>query len=554
MNDVSERDLKNILAAFDALDSGVAIYGPSFELRYVNDVSRRNFPEMYDALAAGDDMRAAIRKGIVGVNTEDAGGDVDQMTEFIAEKVTSCTALEMPTEDGRIVKAYHARMPDGGFVGLSADVTELRDRERELRHARREALAASEAKSEFLASMSHEIRTPLNGILGMAQVLSGRNLFGEEKEMIDAIVESSKSLMTVLNDVLDLSKIEAGKLDVTPVPDDLRHKVSRIGKFHRPIADEKGLYFRFVVDACVPHRLCFDPVRVRQCIDNLISNAIKFTDSGGVIVAVTSDPCPNEDGANIVKVHVSDTGMGIPPDVAEGLFQNFTQGDASTTRRFGGTGLGLSIARRLARMMDGDLTVVSKPGKGSVFTLTFMAQTAEPHRVSSTPAQSFERVDVSSANSSLRGRRALVVDDNAINRRVARLFLEPLGLIATEAANGEEALAALQNEPYDLVLLDIHMPVLDGPATLRRIRGSGAFWADIPVIALTADAMSGDREKYVSMGMDGYISKPIEERQFISAMTNALVGRTISGVPHADNETNSTVDGLFDSLSSTGTT
>ncbi|MEO0883746.1 MAG: ATP-binding protein, partial [Pseudomonadota bacterium] len=429
------------------------------------------------------------------------------------------------------------------------DISQLRQRERELKKARKAAEAASAAKSEFLASMSHEIRTPLNGILGMAQALRTRDLNRDEMDMVETILDSSRSLMTILNDILDLSKIEAGRLELSPVNVDFRHRISRIQRFFRPAAEDKGLYLKLVVDPRVPTDLILDTVRVRQCVSNLVSNAIKFTSKGGVIIAAKSERIETEENAHLVTVHVSDTGIGIAPEHRESLFESFTQADASTTRRFGGTGLGLSIARRLARMMGGDITVASKPGQGSVFTFTFKADAASGPPVairpeappainaralisdvfeSGSPSDLSTSVPTSGTNS-LRGLRVLIVDDNTVNRRVARLFVEPLGMIATEAAHGEEALQMLAAESFDMVLLDMHMPIMDGRETIKRIRASEESWSNIIVIALTADAMAGDREKCISFGMDGYVAKPVDQRELFSELLKVRASAAAGG-------------------------
>jgi len=439
--------------------------------------------------------------------------------------------------------------------------------------------------------MSHEIRTPLNGILGMAQALNARNLSVEEQDMVATILESSKSLMTILNDILDLSKIEAGKLELSLVSGDLRHKLSRLQKFFAPIAEEKGIYFKLVVDPGVPGTLVFDPVRMRQVVSNLISNALKFTSEGGIIVAVKSAEIPGKPDHHRLTLHVSDTGIGISKEQCEGLFNNFSQADSSTTRQFGGTGLGLAIARRLARMMGGDIKVRSQVGKGSVFTYTFDVEAGVqaarpqpqsyparlspvPEAVKQTPVKAAAPVpapkpdpvapkapepskqpaldiseleselDVASewidestrideddnnavdlverSNNSLRGLRVLIVDDNSVNRRVARLLIEPQGLIATEAENGLEALNMLASEHFDLVLLDMHMPVMDGREAIKKIRASSETWQHIPVIALTADAMSGDREKCLDLGMDGYVPKPVDQRELFMEVLDVM--------------------------------
>jgi CheY-like chemotaxis protein len=324
--------------------------------------------------------------------------------------------------------------------------------------------------------------------------------------------------MSILNDILDLSKIEAGKLEVTPVTGDLRHKLSRMIKLHAATAEEKGIKLQLFIDPSVPSRMKFDPVRVRQCVGNLVSNAIKFTEEGEVMVVVTCEP--TESGHTRVIVHVSDSGCGIPAEKMDRVFESFSQADGSTTRRFGGTGLGLPITRKLARMMGGDVTVVSEPDRGSVFTLKFEAEAGEVVHLHEAvlpkpAAPQTKQVGLS-------GRRALVVDDNGINRRVARTFLEHYGLVVSEAGDGNEALEALDYEPFDIVLMDIHMPGLDGAEAFKRLRNSASLNRVVPVIALTADSMRGDREKYLAKGFDGYVAKPIDERSLVTVIGQVL--------------------------------
>lgn len=405
------------------------------------------------------------------------------------------------------------------FITYVRDVREERRQAHELRDALNRAEQATRLKSEFLANMSHEIRTPLNGVLGMAQVLAHSQLTPGQQEQVSTILDSGKTLMSILNDILDLSKIEAGRLEVTPVVGDLRHKLSRMIKLHAATAEEKGLNLQLFIDPGVPSRLTFDPVRVRQCVGNLVSNAIKFTEKGDVMVVVTCEP--DGTGRHRIIVHVSDTGLGIPPEKLDSVFESFSQADGSTTRRFGGTGLGLPITRKLARMMDGDVTVVSEPGRGSVFTLKFVADShdlngLEDHVIAPIPATR------QAPKTGLGGRKALVVDDNGINRRVARTFLEHYGLEVGEAADGNEALEALDHEPFDIVLMDIHMPGLDGAEAFKRLRNSGSVNRVTPVIALTADSMRGDREKFLAKGFDGYVAKPIDERSLITAIGQVL--------------------------------
>jgi signal transduction histidine kinase/AmiR/NasT family two-component response regulator len=423
---------------------------------------------------------------------------------------------EVKTPDNRIVQITYRPMSDGRKVAISVDVTELRQRERDLKKAQEQAIAASNAKSSFLANMSHEIRTPLNGILGMAQVLEMSNLSDEQREQVVTILDSGRNLMSLLNDVLDLSKIEAGKIAIVKADTDLTHTLRRLHRLWKPKAEESGLEFYLSLDADLPQVLNFDAVRVRQCVSNLISNAIKFTHQGRVEVFVTARTL--KDGQYMVKVRVSDTGVGMDEDTMERLFRPFVQADDSTQRKYGGTGLGLSITRRLAELMGGEASVRSEIGRGSEFTFTFLAGEAAPqYRV----VNEGKSINEDEARSTLKNQnlRLLLVDDHPINRQVASLFLRPFNMRVVEATNGLEALAALERETFDVVCLDVHMPVMDGAQTIKNIRNSRHAWANIPVIALTADAMSGDKERYLAMGMDGYLSKPIAERDLITEIT-----------------------------------
>jgi len=404
------------------------------------------------------------------------------------------------------------------FITVLRDVRDERRKAHELRDALNRAEQATRLKSEFLANMSHEIRTPLNGVLGMAQVLAHSALTPVQAEQVSVILDSGNTLMVLLNDILDLSKIEAGRMEVSSVAGDLRHKLSGLFKLYEASAREKGVGVQLFVHPGVPSHLVFDPVRVRQCVGNLVSNAIKFTSEGEVMIVVTSEAIGG--AVHKVTIHVSDPGCGIAADKMDRVFETFAQEDGSTTRRFGGTGLGLSITRQLAQMMGGDVTAVSQAGKGSVFTLTFKATVATPSIAEG--GTNVVAARGSKARNGLTGCRALVVDDNAINRRVARSFLEIHGLQISEAADGNQALDVLTRDKFDIVLMDIHMPGLDGAEAFKRLRISASINRLTPVIALTADSMHGDREKFLAKGFDGYVSKPIDERSLVTAITETL--------------------------------
>jgi CheY-like chemotaxis protein len=324
-------------------------------------------------------------------------------------------------------------------------------------------------------------------------------------------------LLTLLNDVLDLSKIEAGKLEISPVSGDLLHTMNRVRQLFETQAEDKGLNLTVRPTPSFPAQLSYDPVRVRQCVSNLLSNALKFTSAGGVEVHISSRKETAD--CHMISVEVSDTGIGMSPSTQAKLFAAFTQADGATTRMFGGTGLGLAISRQLARLMGGDLTVESEVGRGSTFRLTFLAMEVASDAIAPTQSVAAAGFD---ATRSLRGVKVLLTDDNAINRQVIRLFLAPHGCEIAEASNGQEALDKLASRPFDLVLLDVHMPVMDGKEAIRHIRAATQAWRSMPVIALTADAMNGDRERYLALGMTDYLSKPVDQRELVAKMHTVL--------------------------------
>jgi signal transduction histidine kinase/CheY-like chemotaxis protein len=413
----------------------------------------------------------------------------------------------------------------GAFELFRAAITVAEERNRDLSSlARRlaaeteKANAASSAKSDFLATMSHEIRTPLNGVLGMAQALSLDGLNTAQREKLNVILNSGETLTALLNDILDLSKIEAGRMEIAPIDSDLAASLGHAISLFEPVAQEKNVVLAAVREGGGPDWLSYDRVRVHQCISNLVSNAVKFTERGRVdvrwSVAAAIPGAPHR-----VRISVSDTGIGMNEEALSRLFNAFSQADGSTTRRFGGTGLGLAITRKLARMMAGDVHVSSAPGRGSTFTLTFEAPAAKaPARTRRQRATAKEDTTPSAANRAL---RILLVDDNATNRQVAKLFLAHLRPEIVEAVNGLEALEKLAQQAFDLVLLDVHMPVMDGCETIRRIRAANEPWSALPVIALTADAMEGDRERFVAMGMTDYLAKPIDRRLLLAKVDAA---------------------------------
>ena len=409
------------------------------------------------------------------------------------------------------IEASLARIVAGGetlFTTIVRDLTERYETEVSLVEARERAEQANRAKSIFLANMSHELRTPLNGILGVAEALATSTSDSRQKEMVDLIATSARALEALLTDILDLARIEAGRLDIQNEPFDLGAMVRSVAALFAASAESKGLSFNLDLPDSAALTLSGDCMRLRQILNNLLSNAVKFTETGGVTLAVETD-CSG--GPCRVRFSVHDTGIGFVEEVGTRLFQPFEQSDSSITRRFGGTGLGLSICRRLVELMGGTIEARSVAGQGSTFSfeVTLAPATLEPVEAVETPEWTGRPL------------RVLLAEDHPVNRRVVELILEPVGIEVCSVENGELAVAEAATGSFDLILMDMQMPVMDGLEAVRCIRGreGEAGLPHVPICMLTANALPHFQAQALEAGADGFLTKPISAMALIQKIT-----------------------------------
>ncbi|OAN13619.1 hypothetical protein A3K86_13650 [Photobacterium jeanii] len=392
--------------------------------------------------------------------------------------------------------------------------------------ARQEALKAAEAKQQFLANMSHEIRTPMNGIIGAADLMRAGNMNGQQQEFLSIIRHSASSLMTIINDILDYSKIESSKIELESVPFDLKELTGYAHELVKPtLPDASRVDFRFAVDESVPAKLLGDPTRVQQILINLLGNAIKFTEQGYVHLQVTL--VQRDEHAVVLEFNVSDSGIGIPQDKLEHIFDKFSQADETTTRRFGGSGLGLTITRQLIELMGGHIQVMSEVGQGSEFivTLPFTVASWQPDVI----VEQFvvDKLDTVESDAPFVHQRCLLVEDNKINRVIATQLLTRAGFAIDVACDGLEAVEKAQHERFDVIYMDMQMPKLDGVEATKAIRAGQGKNAETPIIAMTANVMAADVARCREAGMQGHIGKPIAESDLYAVTIQAFEDKSV---------------------------
>ena len=444
------------------------------------------------------------------------GQDIGEQYQFIA-LAGSFAAIGMAgLMRGAITREVKARL---GAEALNRQIEqELSRTEAWRRRAHELALreqAANRAKTEFLATITHELRTPLNGVLGMAQAMEHGPLDAIQRSRLETIRGSGHALLGLINTVLDISKIEAGRLELSETVFDLRAFSKELGDLYKALAKEKGLKFSLTLEDGGTRWRLGDEARLRQVLSNLLSNALKFTEKGSVTARIVCN-------GDRMSCSVSDTGVGIAPDQAPRLFEKFVQADASTTRRFGGTGLGLAICKEIVSLMGGSIRFDSKPGEGSCFSFEAPLPIADPEEVSKGAGEASALNDAP-----LEDLRVLVADDNATNRLVIQTLLRQFGIECAMAEGGEDVLAAWGSERWDLILMDIHMPRMDGLTATRRIRSaeSSKGRERTPIVAITASVLSHETQAYLAAGRDDYIAKPIDLDQLLTVIERVLSGQ-----------------------------
>lgn len=398
---------------------------------------------------------------------------------------------------------------------IGRDITDRKRVAAELERARQAAEAGAHMKDQFLANMSHEIRTPLNGVIGLTALLLEGELKPDQREYLEMVKNSADSLMTLINDILDFSKIEAGKFQLDPIEFAFRDFLSDAIRVMQLRAAQKGIGLDMEVSPEIPEQLIGDTGRLRQVLMNLLGNAVKFTGQGGVMLSVAAESV--EPDAAVLHFAVKDTGIGVAPEQQTAIFDAFSQADGSTTRQYGGTGLGLAICSQLVTMMGGRIWVESRPGEGSCFHFTArfgLSGEGTPQRPAGVPPAVERAQPAEPGTASL---RILLAEDNAVNQRLVHGVLSRYGCAVTAVFNGVEVLKALESGQYDLVLMDVQMPELDGLETTARIRRNEAAQGKprIPIVAMTAHALKGDRERCLEAGMDDYLAKPVEPAELM---------------------------------------
>ena len=432
---------------------------------------------------------------------------------FASEKGTE----EEEEEEGKIFSLFLTPVKEAGYVNLYAtDITEKKRADLALNFAKEEAEAANKAKSQFLANMSHEIRTPMNAIMGFSDLLAEEELAEAQKEYVDILQTGCNNLMQIIGDILDFSKIEAGKLEVEMISCSLDEILSQTESLVQLKALEKSIDFKINTNKDVPEQIHTDPVRLSQCLINLASNAVKFTKEGHVHINVSQE---ESEDRMFVRFDVEDTGIGIPTDKQDAIFESFTQADGGTTRKYGGTGLGLAITKQLAGLLGGELTLTSQENIGSVFSIAIPIDKddlTQPQSASHESTVNDTKPDPSEIQMS---GKILVAEDSVPNQTLIRILLEKTGLEVTVVEDGSQAVQEALNQGYDLILMDMQMPVMNGYEATRVLRKEGIT---IPILALTASTTTGSEKNCFDAGCDDYLGKPIDRNKLLEALQEYL--------------------------------